>query len=150
MNGSTINGTFLWLLWGAEALAVAGFAAICGLKAATEPFCEDCQQWFKKPRTTLWFPKDQIKPLTAAVNSNDPKQLAAMLPPPEFDAARGSATTALHECIGCGQTLADVISRTPSGKKGQFKQRKTIEYLAISKEMTVALQPKPAAPANPA
>ena len=40
-----VTGTFLWILWGVEALAVAAFAAAFPVDRAAAPFCEDCGYW---------------------------------------------------------------------------------------------------------
>jgi hypothetical protein len=142
-SGANISGGILWGLWVIEAAAVIGFAAFMSRQGATEPFCEDCGQWFNKPRTTLMLPPTQIAALTTAVNSGDPQQVAAIDQSVKFDAGRGSTSAALHECSQCDQILVDVVLTTPTKKKGQFNKRKSIVYLSISKEMTAALQPRP-------
>jgi hypothetical protein len=145
-SGAPVTGAFLWGLWAVEALAVAGFAAGAGLKAAKEPFCEDCGQWFNKPRTTLWFAPNQLQAVTDAVNGGQPPQLETLKRQPaaaSLDAGQGSVTTRVHECGKCGQTLADVVQRVPSGKKGQFKETCSVQHLAVSKEMATALKTVP-------
>lgn len=44
-NSPTISGGMSYVVWGIEAVIIAGFAAAGGYKAAAKPYCEKCGVW---------------------------------------------------------------------------------------------------------
>ena len=53
MKSSTMNGAFVWAIWGIEAAAVLGLAIFMVRDLTRTPYCEACRQWTKKQAARL-------------------------------------------------------------------------------------------------
>lgn len=44
-SGSSMNGGFVYFVWGVEALIVIGLSIGLGISMVSEPYCESCKEW---------------------------------------------------------------------------------------------------------
>ncbi|MFO0580000.1 MAG: hypothetical protein U1A78_39005 [Polyangia bacterium] len=47
-SGAPLSGTFVYVIWGVEALIILGFAIYVGTSQVSEPYCEPCKTWTKE------------------------------------------------------------------------------------------------------
>jgi hypothetical protein len=146
------TGAFLWLLWAAEGVFVAGTAAAMARSRAAAPYCEDCGAWCIKQGDLFALPGSSSEALAAAVREGRPDQLAALRAnPPEVDGP-GHVVLTLHACPSCDQSFADVKHRISNGK--EVKETSLVKELRVSPELAATCRaeftkPAPASAAEP-
>jgi hypothetical protein len=147
MKSTVISGTFLWILWGAEALLVAVMASTIPRARAIEPFCEDCGYWCEKQPDLLVMPGVSSAELVEAVREDNPSRIAALRVNPPADDGSGLVGATLHACPACDQSFADVSHRIAKGKETIVKV--LLKQHRVSPEVAEAIRFAPAsAPAE--
>lgn len=145
-GGAPIKGIGVWILWGVEALFVAGMAAAAAAKAA-EPFCEECADWCQKAGDIAVLPGGLAEPLATALREDNPAQVNTLRTTPPEDPGKGMATVSIHSCPHCDQAFADIAVRVQKGRETSTKW--VLKKLRISPEMAATLRTPPL-PAKPA
>ncbi len=141
IKSSTVTGTFLWILWGAEALMVAAMAGFIPAASASEPFCEECGYWCEKQPDLFNHATASATLLIEAVQQDNPSQIAALRATPFVDDGSGLVTATLHACPGCDQSFADIAQRIPKGKETTVKV--LLKQVRVSPEMVDAIRNVP-------
>ena len=113
LKSSVVRGTFLWILWAAEAFLAAIVAAITPRERASAPFCEDCGYWCEMQPDLLVLPGAAATPLVDAVRDNNPSRITALRESPPADDGSG-LVGADPPCLPRVATRASPISRTGS------------------------------------
>jgi hypothetical protein len=117
LKNSPVSGTFLWILWGFEALLVAAVAAALPASRASQPFCEECGFWCAKQPDLFTLPGVSAAPLAEAIREDNPSRVMELRAnPPPYDQT-GLVGVTLHACPGCDQSFADVSHRISSGNQ---------------------------------
>jgi hypothetical protein len=143
LKSTQVTGTFLWILWGAEALAVAAIAAVIPASSASAPFCEECGYWCQKQPDLLSLPAAAAAPLVEAVREDNPSRIEELRSAPRVADASGIVTASLHACPGCDQCFADVSHQFVKGKETKVKG--LLKQLRVSPEVVDAIRNAPAA-----
>jgi hypothetical protein len=141
IKGAPVTGTFLWIIWGAEALVVVLMAAVVPVAVASRPFCEECGYWCEKRPELFTLPGVSAAPLVQAIREDNPARVAELRAnPPPYDAA-GLVGVSLHNCPGCDLSFADVSHRVVKGK--EMKVRNLLSQLRVSPEVVAAMRNAP-------
>ncbi len=158
IKNSDLTGTGLWILWGFEALMVAGFAGYMASSRAAKPYCEDCSAWCEEKVAPIVIPPEAAPALAEAVRVDDLNRfveshaqardavvpLEAEVPPkkPSKTIVTTTSGSTLHSCPGCDQTFADLWIKTDTtkGKKTETKTQHLLTRLRISPEMAALLR----------
>jgi hypothetical protein len=149
IKNTRLEGWAVGVLWGIEALMVAGAAAYMAKNRAAKPFCEDCDEWCVEKTGGIILSDAAGPPLASVLTNDDPAGFVALrdkaLP---FDPKTRAGTT-LHSCPGCDQTFADVwvkIEKT-KGNKTETTTKAILTHVRVSPEMLELLRnEKPAEP----
>jgi hypothetical protein len=143
LKNAPVSGLFLWILWGFEALLVAGAAAALPSSRAAEPFCEECGDWCAKQPDLFALPGASAGPLVQAIREDNASRVAELRADPPPADQTGLVGVTLHACPGCDQSFADVSHRVSSGKEtkviGLLKQHR------VSPEMAAVFRAAPPA-----
>lgn len=145
LKSSKVTGTGLWVLWGIEALAVAGLAGVISRQQAALPFCEECHAWCNEQKSPGGImPGSLAEPLAEAIRVDDPAGLMRLKDREPAGPEPSVAVATLHSCPTCDLAFADLVLQPGEGK--QQKVRKLISRLSVSPAMATALfaGPKPA------
>jgi hypothetical protein len=144
IKSSVVTGTFLWILWGGEALAVAVIASMMAAGRAAAPFCEDCGYWCDSHPDLLTLGGSSGAPLVEAIRNDSPSQIAALRAVPWVDDGSGSVSVSLTACPGCDQSFADVKHQVK--KRKETKVKSLLAQLRVSPEVAHAIRfaPEPA------
>jgi hypothetical protein len=138
LKNSQVSGTFLWILWGAEAFLVAAVAAALPASRAGQPFCEDCGYWCTKQPDLFTLPGVSAAPLAEAIREdNSSRVMELRANPPPYDQT-GVVGVTLHACPGCDQSFADISHRVSSGN--QAKVVNLLKLHRVSPEMAAAFR----------
>jgi hypothetical protein len=141
LRSSVVTGTFLWILWGAEALIAAVMASVIPAGRAAEPFCEDCGYWCAKEPDLFVLPAASTGPLVEAIREDNPARVTALRANPPPDNGLGLAGVTLLACPGCDQSFADVSHRFVKGK--ETKITNLLKQHRVSTEMAAAMRSPP-------
>jgi hypothetical protein len=141
LKNSPVSGTFLWILWGAEAFLVAAVAAALPASRAGQPFCEECGYWCVKQPDLFTLPGVSAAPLAEAIREDNPARVMELrASPPPYDQT-GLVGVTLHACPGCDQSFAEVSHRVSSGN--QTKVVNLLKLHRVSPEMAAAFRATP-------
>jgi len=146
---TALTGWGVWLLWGCEALCVAGLAAAMAGSRASEPFCEECGDWCVKEPGRLTLAGESAGPLAEAVRIDDTAAVASLRDRPAGEGDGTSAAGAtLHACPGCEQAFGDVWHRVDKVRKGKTESttKVLVKRLRVSPEMVALLRAGPSSP----
>ncbi len=133
VKGAHVTGWFLWLLWGAEALLVAGTGAAMASAAASKPYCEDCGYWCHFQPDLLVLPGVLSEPLVKAVSEDNLEETKAVINKIEVNDGTGLVGVSLHSCPHCEQSFADISHRVKRGNA--MKIIPLTKQLRVSPEM---------------
>ena len=140
-----------WILWSLEALAVVWVAASMARTRASATFCEDCGHWCAKSAMPITVAGESAPELAEAVRDDDLHRAAQVLAAPIDPATLADHSTgaALHECPGCDQVFADVITVQVrrKGKKVETVTRTILNRVRISPTMASLFHATAAGPA---
>ena len=150
----TIKGPGVWVLWGFEALMVAGIASSMTKVRTKDPFCGDCGDWCSKQRAPIELLSQDAPTLADAVLADDLEAATEALQQPVDPERhkRDAARVTLHSCPHCDQAFADVEGYTIDFD-GTTTTTRTLSYLKlirISPAMAVLLRNPPPAVLVPA
>jgi hypothetical protein len=138
LKDAPVTGTFLWILWGGEALLVAIMAAMLPAIYASQPFCEECGYWCEKQANLLTLPAARGVPLVEAVGQDNPSRAAELRAnPPPYDQS-GMVAVSLHACPGCDQSFAEVTHHVTKGK--ETKVMHLLRMHRVSPEMVAVIR----------
>ncbi len=143
IKGNVVTGTMLWILWGGEALLVAGMAAGIPMERAAAPFCEECGYWCVKQPDLFALPAASAESLIQAVRENNPVRIAALRATPPNNSGASTVGATLHACPGCDQSFADVSRRTVNGKN--VKVKVLLKQHRVAPEVVEAIRTTPGA-----
>ncbi len=138
IKGQHHTGTFVWVLWGFEALIAALVAASVPGAVASRAYCEDCGYWCDKPTDLITLPAAVSEDMLQALREDHPARVAELRSnPPPFDES-GFLDIALHNCPGCDLCFANVTRRFTKKKETKFIP--VVKMLRISPEAAAALR----------
>jgi hypothetical protein len=137
------HGTFLWIVWIAEALLLVGTGTLAALAIVQlRPFCERCEQWCSQ-KTKLFFapslPADQFK---TNLESQDVASLAKLA---AGDPKQPHYRVDLHTCANCHSlnTLSLIQSFPKNHKTILNKLMIAPEQAAAIRDLGLARSPRP-------
>ena len=127
IKSANLTGWGLWILWGFEALMVAGVATSMAYKRAAVPYCEDCSAWCSQTISPVILAGESAEALAEAVRADDHQGMAALIDQPTDPEAieLHRAGAQLHSCENCDQTFADVERILTKVKKGKTQTATT-------------------------
>ncbi len=138
IKGRHESGTFVWVLWGFEALIAALVTASLPGAVASRPYCESCGYWCDKATDLITLPAAVAEPFVRALSEDNPAQAADLrFNPPPYDDS-GFLDIVLHNCPGCDLCFASVTRRFM--KKKETKLIPLLKMCRISPEMAAALR----------
>ncbi|MHB1557518.1 MAG: hypothetical protein ACYC61_08565 [Isosphaeraceae bacterium] len=138
IKGRHETGTFVWVLWGFEALIAALVAASVPGAIASRAYCEDCGYWCDKPTDRITMPAAASEAMLQALREDHPARVAELLSnPPPLDES-GFLDIALHNCPGCDLCFANATRRF--AKKKETKVVLVMRMHRISPEAAAALR----------
>jgi hypothetical protein len=137
------HGTFLWIVWIAEALLLVGIGTLVAFSVVQlRPFCERCEQWCSQ-KTKLFFapslPADQFK---TNLESQDVASLAKLA---AGDPKQPHYRVDLHTCANCHSlnTLSLIQSFPKNHKTILNKLMIAPEQAAAIRNLALARSPRP-------
>jgi hypothetical protein len=138
LERTPVTGTFVWIIWGVEALAVAGIASIAAATRAGKPFCEECGYWCEDQTDLLTLPAASAVPVVDAIRDDSPSRVAALRGDPPVDDGAGIVAVSLSACPGCDQSFANVVHRIK--KKKEMKEKSLLARHRVSPEVASAIR----------
>jgi hypothetical protein len=144
IKSSRVTGTFLWILWGGEVLAVAAIASYLAAERAGRPFCEDCGYWCEIHSALLTLGGSSGAPLVEAIREDNPSRIPALRAAPWVDDGSGTVDVSLTDCPACDLSFADVKHLVKKGK--DTKALSLLTRFRVSPEVAGAIRgtPEPA------
>jgi uncharacterized membrane protein (Fun14 family) len=141
VKSAVVSGVFLWILWGVEALMVAGIASLFAWERAAAPSCEDCGYWCVKQPDLFFLPGASAAALVEAVRDDNASRIAALRSTRFVDDGSGFVSATLHACPGCDQSFADISQRVVKGKETKVKS--LLNRHRVSPEVVDAIRNAP-------
>ena len=136
IKSAHVTGVGMWILWGIEALMVAGVATSMAYKRASIPYCEDCSAWCEKTMSPVVLAGESTDAFAEALRADDHQGIAALIDQPIDQEALGVHHTRaqMHSCANCDQTFADVENVLTKVKKGkaETKTKAVITRIRVS------------------
>ncbi len=140
----SVSGWGLWILWGVEALMVAGVASLLAHGRAATPYCEDCGTWCSKTLSPVVLAGAAAGPFAAALQADDQNAVANLIDQPTDTEALDMhrIRTNLHSCSDCDQSFADIETHETKLKKGKTETSTTnvLKLIRVSPAMTSLLR----------
>lgn len=144
IKGQHHSGTFVWIMWGFEALIASLVAASVPTAIASRPYCEDCGYWCDKPTDLVTLPAATSEAMLQALRDDNPGRVAELRTnPPPFDES-GFLDITLHNCPGCDLCFANVTRRFTKKKETKFIP--LLKMCRISPRAAAALRGTPTTP----
>jgi hypothetical protein len=76
VSGLTLTSGWAWGYWLVEAALAGGFTAWSVAKVAREPFCEECGEWYRDPKSIGSVPKNYVQRFLELLKVGDLSQAA--------------------------------------------------------------------------
>jgi hypothetical protein len=147
-----VKGSFLWLIWLAEAGTVVGFSVVITVKMGSAlPYCEACGRWCPAGKRILRTGPGDRAEVRRRLEARDFEVMRQLPPSPEGAPAWFSFV--LHQCDNCGglSALSVLDTRTVVNRKGkaQTKVDAFVDKLLLSGDeaQQVKAMKEPPAPA---
>ena len=124
-GGSPLNGFWVFLVWGSEALIILGGGLGMAWFGASNPYCERCNRWGEaRELRLLYLSRSDVDPLLAAGDLGG--LITARAPDPPADTSVAIVLRATL-CPACAETgfLSVEESRVTTTKKGKLEEKKT-------------------------
>ena len=123
IDGSTPTGTFLWLIWTVELLAISIFSSLAAHSTLNQQvFCERCHVWLPKPKA--YGPLEPIRPDQTAHISLELLQALE----PVSTATPVATFVELRTCATCQlfSVYSVTLTTTTIGRDGKSSMRKAV------------------------
>jgi hypothetical protein len=138
------HGTFLWLVWIAEALLLVGVGTIAALSLVQlRPFCERCERWCSQKTTLFFAPSLSAGQFKANLESQDFASLEKLAP---GNPKQPHYRVDLHTCANCHSlnTLSLIQSLPKNRKTVVNKLIVTADQAATIRNLALARFPRSA------
>ncbi len=147
IRGTTIRGTFLYIIWFIEALIVIGVSAALTWQKARTPFCEISNTWSGEKELSAFNrikDKGQLITSLTVTTTSDLEEALSTLGRIEDPETQDHSIFTVHTSDQ-GQNYLSVQNKiAKENKKGEirFESNNVLEYIAISRTMIDLLEAK--------
>jgi hypothetical protein len=127
-----LDGPFVWLIWGIEALGVLGAASWAGGRQT--PFCEQCRRSLDEQQV---FVRDDfdLADLTTLTEARSPETLVELPPRSEISPLGLRVTYSVHACASCeGDVYLTIKSAMPKSGSDETDERELQKHVVVGRE----------------
>jgi hypothetical protein len=135
IKNATPTGTFLWFLWGVEAVIVVGTGVLGVATVLEAPFCEACETWTENTKALVTIAGGDENALKSRLATEPLLPLLESLGAPEPGAPRW-VTLSLHQCPGCKQLNVLTADQVTRQRKDKTTTSTVARQLLLSAEET--------------
>jgi len=138
-RGIELNETFTWIYFLVELLIFAGVSGAMAFSAASEPFCERCDNWYGKKKYVDSTYHNKSEQLLWALNRGDYTNAGKLLDLVPHDYPR--VDMAVQQCPSCQEAdLYVELSLVSKNRKGQIESKKLATGLISPSDFQTILE----------
>jgi hypothetical protein len=129
-----INPAITWIYWIAELAIIIGVVAYLAYGAASDPFCETCQNWYKPKNYLGGVKPDQANILFQAIQAGDFAEVGRLI---QAEASAPSVDVLVQDCHCVANDSILIVDQVSVNKKEKLEYKTIFQGMITSEQREI-------------